>query len=137
MRLKLHDELPFHSERRLAKRSYPSSSKCSASLSESALSASCGTSAEVSAARHVTPPLLSHHERHVDPPIGIPRADSKGGHWVGASYEHSTAPFGERRWLFKDSMNPSAQIWPFARVAAKLESCIKTKDDYLFILDVR
>ena len=36
-------------------------------------------------------------------------------------------------------MASSAQIWPFARVAAKLKlkSCIETKDDYLFIIDVR
>ena len=56
--------------------------------------------------------------------------DTKDGHWVGASYEHSTVPFGERRWFHKDSMHSASEVWTFARVARTLKSCGASKDDF-------
>ena len=45
----------------------------------------------------------------------------RAGHWLGASYEHSSRPFAERRWFLKESMGSRVEVAPFSVIRAKVE----------------
>ena len=60
-----------------------------------------------------------------------------GGHWLGATYEHSEKPLAQRRWFKKDSLAPEkATPISFEALMVTVDSAERDQRDFLVIVDL-
>ena len=67
--------------------------------------------------------------------LGVVEDDGKatGGHWCGASYEHSDKPLTQRRWYEKDSLLAAAKPVSFEAVFRTLDGTEHDNRDFVVI----